>query len=180
VGGEERIRFSNLVLPHLRDGFALARWITGNAADAEDVVQEACLRAYRGIGGYAGGNPRAWFLTIVRNTSYTWLRKNRPAEVISMDDVETMESSDESLGRAADSWAATPEAALMAKADAARLQAAMMDLPPEFREALVLREIHGLGYREIAVVTGAPVGTVMSRLARARRRLLAILAAEAA
>ena len=172
--GEERIRFSNLVSPHLGDGFALARWIAGNAADAEDIVQEAALRAYRGINGYAGGNPRAWFLAIVRNASYTWLRKNRPAEVVSMGDVETMERADDSTG------GATPEAAVMAKADAARLQSALMDLPAEFREALVLREIHGLEYREIAIVTGAPVGTVMSRLSRARRRLFAILAEAAA
>ena len=178
--GEERIRFSNLVLPHLGDGFALARWITGNSADAEDVVQESCLRAYRGIGGYAGGNARAWFLAIVRNTAYTWLKKNRSADIISMEEVEFFEAREESFGSGRGSSGATPEAALMAKADATRLQSAMMSLPPEFRETLVLREVHGLEYREIAAVTGKPVGTVMSRLARARRRLFAILETEAA
>jgi RNA polymerase sigma-70 factor (ECF subfamily) len=180
VTGEERIRFANLVLAHLGDGFALARWIAGNPADAEDIVQEACLRALRGISGYAGGNPRAWFLAIVRNTSYTWLTQNRRSELVSMSEVETMENSDKSFERFLVSGAATPESALMAKADAKRLQSAITSLPPEFREALVLREVHGLEYREIATVTGTPVGTVMSRLARARRRLVAILEREAA
>jgi RNA polymerase sigma-70 factor (ECF subfamily) len=176
VAGEEQARFSNLVLPHLADGFALARWVTGNTADAEDVVQEACLRAYRGINGYAGGNARAWLLAIVRNTAYSWLRKNRPAEIVAVDDLESIES----IGTAGfASEQCTPETALLAKADAARLQDAIMALSAEFRETLVLREVHGLDYREIATVTGTPIGTVMSRLARARRRLLAKLEEDA-
>ena len=85
---DDQTRFSNLVLPHLTDCFALARWLTGSATDAEDVVQEACLRAYKAINGYAGGNSRAWILTIVRNTAYTWLRNNRPAELVMVDDLE--------------------------------------------------------------------------------------------
>jgi RNA polymerase sigma factor (sigma-70 family) len=174
VGGEEQSRFSNLVLPYLADCFALARWVTGNAADAEDVVQEACLRAYRGINGYAGGNARAWVLAIVRNTAYSWLRKNRPAEIIAVDDLESVESTGMASFASAQ-CATTPETALLAKADATRLQDAIMALPAEFREALILREVHGLDYREIATVIGTPVGTVMSRLARARRRLLANL-----
>jgi RNA polymerase sigma factor (sigma-70 family) len=180
VTGGEHVRFSNLVLPHLADGFALARWLTGNAADAEDVVQEACLRAYRAINGYAGGNARAWVLTIVRNTAYTWLKKNRPADIISVDDFESLESAGTGgLSNPQGPCAETPETALMAKADAARLQDAIAALPTEFRETLVLREVHGLDYREIAAVTGAPVGTVMSRLARARRRLLVTLEKDA-
>jgi RNA polymerase sigma factor (sigma-70 family) len=173
---EEQIRFSNLVLPHLADGFALARWLTGNATDAEDVVQEASLRAYRSINGYAGGNPRAWLLAIVRNAAFSWLKENRPAETISIDDFDAMESSGTAgSGNAQGSCTVTPETVLMARADAQRLQDEIMALPPEFRETLVLREVHGLEYREIAAVTGKPIGTVMSRLARARRRLLANL-----
>ena len=174
VAGEEQARFSNLVLPHLGDGFALARWVTGNAADAEDVVQEACLRAYRAINGYAGGNARAWVLAIVRNTAYSWLKKNRPAEIVALEDFESVEETRHWSPTGAQ-CGATPESALLAKVDAARLQDAIMALPAEFRETLVLREVHGLDYREIATVTGKPIGTVMSRLARARRRLLANL-----
>jgi RNA polymerase sigma factor (sigma-70 family) len=137
------------------------------------------LRAFRSIDGYAGGNARAWILTIVRNTAYTWLRSNRPAELVMVDDLELAASE-----RAAatpdgdDSNSATPEASLIAKADAARLKDAIATLPAEFRETLVLREVHGLDYREIATVTGKPVGTVMLRLARARRRLISELGTE--
>jgi RNA polymerase sigma-70 factor (ECF subfamily) len=170
-GNDDHTRFANVVMPHLGDAYGLARWITGDRADAEDVVQEACLRALRAIGGFAGGNARAWTLTIVRNTAYTWLGKNRPAMLVAVDDLEAVErsqrGSDLSASRAAD-----PEAALIAKADAARLEAAIAALPPPFRETLVLRDIQGLDYREIAAVTDVPVGTVMSRLARARSRLI--------
>jgi RNA polymerase sigma-70 factor (ECF subfamily) len=173
---EEQIRFSNVVLPYLSDGYALARWITGNATDAEDVVQEACLRAFSAINGYAGGKARAWVLAIVRNTAYTWLKKNRPAEIIAVEDLESIEDvGTASLGGEKGVCGATPETALLAKADATRLQSAIMALPAEFRETLVLREVHGLDYRDIAAVTGKPIGTVMSRLARARRRLIADL-----
>ena len=172
-GNDDHTRFASIVMPHLADAYGLARWITGDRADAEDVVQEACLRALRAIGGFAGGNARAWTLTIVRNTAYTWLGKNRPAMLVAVDDLEAIErahaqrGADLSASRTAD-----PEAALIAKADAARLEAAIATLPPQFRETLVLRDIQGLDYREIATVTDVPVGTVMSRLARARRRLI--------
>jgi len=176
---DDQIRFSNLVLPHLTDCFALARWLTGNATDAEDVVQEACLRAYGAINSYAGGNSRAWILTIVRNTAYTWLRNNRPAELVMVDDLELAANSSAAATPGADGpGAATPEASLIAKADASRLKDAIAALPTEFRETLVLREVHGLDYREIAAVTGKPVGTVMSRLARARHRLISELGTE--
>src|SRR5207302_8698732 len=142
-------------------------------ADAEDVVQDACLRAPRGIGGFSGGNARAWVLTIVRHTAYTWLGKNRPAALVVTDDLEAVERAEFSRGGGAAATAGeTPEAALIAKADAARLEAAIQKLPPPFRETLVLRDLQGLDYKEIAKVTGVPIGTVMSRLARARQRLM--------
>jgi RNA polymerase sigma factor (sigma-70 family) len=175
---DDQTRFSNLVLPHLSDCYALARWLTGNGTDAEDVVQEACLRAFRAIDGYAGGNARAWILTIVRNTAYTWLRNNRPAELVMVDDLEAAANDNAAAMEADRLHGMTPEASIIAKADAARLKEAIAGLPAEFRETLVLREVHGLDYREIAAVTGKPVGTVMSRLARARRRLMSELGTE--
>jgi RNA polymerase sigma factor (sigma-70 family) len=175
-GEDERALFARVVLPHLGDAFALARWLTGNRADAEDVVQDACLRALRGISRFSGANARAWMLTIVRHTAYTWLGKNRPAALVMTDDLEAVERAEFSRG-GGDTEAAnkTPEAALIAKADAARLQAAIGQLPPPFRETLVLRDLQGLDYKEIAAVTGVPIGTVMSRLARARQRLMTII-----
>jgi RNA polymerase sigma factor (sigma-70 family) len=175
-GDDDKARFADVVLPHLGDAFALARWLTGDRADAEDVVQDACLRAFRGIGGFAGGNARAWVLTIVRHTAFSWLGKNRPAALVVTDDLEAVERAQQphAPGPAAQEIA-TPETALLAKADAARLEGAIAALPTPFKETLVLRELQGLDYREIAEVTGVPVGTVMSRLARARRRLAAEL-----
>jgi RNA polymerase sigma factor (sigma-70 family) len=176
TGDEDRARFASVVLPHLADAYALARWLTGDRADAEDVLQDACLRAFRGIGGFAGGNARAWLLTIVRHAAYTWLGKNRSATLLVVDDLEAVEQ--KQAGRRAfpcGSGAETPETALIAKTETARLEAAIATLPVPFRETLVLRDMQGLDYREIAEVTGVPVGTVMSRLARARRRLIATL-----
>jgi len=170
----DKERFRTVVVPHLADAYALARWLTGNRADAEDVVQDACLRAFRAIGGFAGVNARAWVLTIVRHTAYTWLGKNRPACLIPVEDVSALEEEQARHGTMPD--APTPETALLAKADAARLEAALLALAPAFRETFVLREIQGLDYREIATVTAVPVGTVMSRLARARRQLFAAIA----
>jgi RNA polymerase sigma factor (sigma-70 family) len=172
-GEDDKNRFARVVLPHLGDAFALARWLTGDRADAEDVVQDACLRALRGIAGFSGGNARAWVLTIVRHTAYTWLGKNRPAALVVTDDLEAVERTQFSRGAAEPSE--TPEAALIAKADAARLESAIRKLPPPFRETLVLRDLQGLDYKEIAKVTGVPIGTVMSRLARARGRLMTML-----
>src|SRR6266850_2491735 len=176
-GGTERMadeddgkRFARTVLPHLEGAYSLARWITGNRADAEDVVQEASLRAFRSIRGMTGENPRAWLLTIVRNTAYTWIRKNRRLTLV---EVENLESAELAQVVPGDVNAETPETALIAKADAAQLEAAISLVPPALREALVLRDIHGLSYREIAEVTGVPIGTVMSRLARARGQVMA-------
>ena len=168
---DDQARFASVVLPHLADAYALARWLTGDRADAEDVVQEACLRAYRGIGGFAGVNARAWVLTIVRHAAYAWLGKNRSAALVMVDDLEAVEQT-QARDAAPDSGPQTPEAALIAKADAARLAAAIAELPLPVRETLVLRDVQGLDYREIAEVTKVPIGTVMSRLARARRRLI--------
>ena len=169
-GEDDQARFARVVLPHLADAYALARWLTGNGTDAEDVVQDACLRAFRGIAGFKGGNARAWVLTIVRHTAYTWLGKNRPTMIVVTDDVEAVEGAEIASGDA------QAEIEMIAKADAARLQAAIEKLPPPFRETLVLRDLQGLDYREIAKVTGVPIGTVMSRLARARRRLTTMIA----
>jgi RNA polymerase sigma factor (sigma-70 family) len=168
-GRDDHARFSELVMPHLGDAYALARWITGSRADAEDVVQDACLRAFRAIGGFAGDNARPWVLTIVRNTAYTWLRKNRPAAVLVVEDLEGVEAAQANTG---DPDRETPETALIAKADAACLQAAIAALPTSYRETLILRDVQGLSYREISEVTGAPIGTVMSRLARGRDHVI--------
>ena len=176
-GEDEKALFARVVLPHLGDAFALARWLTGDRTDAEDVVQDACLRALRGIAGFSGGNARAWVLTIVRHAAYSWLGKNRPAALVVTDDLEAVERAAFLRGGGGGSEAAgeTPEAALIAKAEAARLEAAIQKLPPPFRETLVLRDLQGLDYKEIAKVTGVPIGTVMSRLARARQRLMTML-----
>ena len=167
---DDRARFASVVLPHLADAYALARWLTGNRADADDVVQEACLRAFRGIDGFTGASARAWVLTIVRHAAYTWLGKNRPAALVMTDDLEAAERN---RSDGACDAPQSPEAALIAKTDAARLETAIAELPVPFRETLVLRDVQGLDYREIADVTKVPIGTVMSRLARARRRLIA-------
>jgi RNA polymerase sigma factor (sigma-70 family) len=166
-------RFRTVVLPHLADAYGLARWLTGDRADAEDVVQDASLRAFRALGGFSGGNARAWVLTIVRNAAYDWLRKNRSANVVAVDDLAALEQA--LPVRDAAERTETPEAALIAKTEAARLDAAIAGLPPLFRETLVLRDVQGLNYREIAAVTGVPIGTVMSRLARARRHVIATM-----
>jgi len=177
---DDQARFASVVLPHLADAYALARWLTGNRADAEDVVQEACLRAFRGIAGFAGVNARAWLLTIVRHAAYTWLGKNRSAALLVVDDLESIAQQQATGPGPAGEGPQTPEAALIAKADARLLETAIAELPVPFRETLVLRDIQGLDYREIAEVTKVPIGTVMSRLARARRRLMERLATDEA
>jgi RNA polymerase sigma factor (sigma-70 family) len=171
-GEDDNARFARVVLPYLEDAYELARWLAGNRADAEDIVQEACLRAFRSILRFKEGNARAWVLTIVRNTAYTWLGRNRPAHLVLTDDLEAVERAESDCGHLSGPDVKTPEAALIAKADAARVQAALAALPAPFRETLVLRDLQGFDYREIAAITGVPVGTVMSRLARARRRLM--------
>lgn len=169
-----RQRFAEVVMPQLDGGVALARWLSGNHADAEDIVQEACARAFAAIGGYAGGDARAWFLTIVRNTAYSWLARHRPHLQLSDDDpaaAEALHGAVEIPGFARQP-APDPQAALIAAADAQALHQAVAELPSVFRETLVLREFNGLDYRQIAELTAVPIGTVMSRLARARAQLL--------
>jgi RNA polymerase sigma factor (sigma-70 family) len=168
--GDANARFRSVVLPHLDGAYALARWLTGSRADSEDVVQEACLRALRGIGNFSNGNARAWVLTIVRHTTYSWLHKNRPAAVVLVEDFEAVNCT-QSIKLDVE----TPETALIAQDDATLLEAAIATLPASLRETLVLREVQELSYREIAEVTGVPIGTVMSRLARARGRIISIM-----
>jgi RNA polymerase sigma-70 factor (ECF subfamily) len=155
--------FDQIVLPHLDAAYNLARWLAGNDHDAEDIAQEACVRAWQFRGSYRGGNGRAWLLAIVRNTAYTWLKKNRSKTMVTI--------SDDELAGVEDPVSQTPA---FQNADAAVLRAALEELPLEFREALVLRELEGLSYKEIADVADVPLGTVMSRLARARRLLQTI------
>src|SRR5262245_30984593 len=143
--GQENERFREVVLPHLAEAMALARWLTGNHHDAEDVVQDACLRALAGIDGYAGRGARAWLLTIVRNASFQWLAKNRPKGLVLAGDaaeVEDLAGSGDENERANQ----TPEAELLRQADTALVQAALETLPLPFREVLVMRDINELSY----------------------------------
>lgn len=176
-GADSKAKFDRVVVPHLADALALARWLSGDRADAEDILQESCLRAFRAIDSFSERSARAWVLTIVRRTAYSWLGKNRLRALVAIDELNFDERALAERG-GDNSNAATPEAELIARADSARLEAAIAALPIEFRETLVLRDIQGLEYREIAEVTAAPVGTVMSRLARARRRLIEAIGTE--
>ena len=170
----QKRRFTEVVLPHLDDALSLARWLTGSAADAQDVVQDASIRALAAIDSFRDGSPRAWVLTIVRNTAFSWLRKNRPKALVVTDDESVFEAAQFASEAGGPP---SPEAALIAKADAAMLNAAIAALPLNFKEILVLREIDGLSYREIAEVVSLPIGTVMSRLSRARKLLIVRLGA---
>jgi RNA polymerase sigma-70 factor (ECF subfamily) len=159
-----QVPFEQAVLPHLNAAYNLARWLTRNPHDAEDVVQEAYLRAVRYYRGFSGGDGKAWLLSIVRHTCFTWLRKNRPAELAPLEE-ETMSAAEDEAAPA------DPETLAVAARDRALLNRLIQALPPEFREVIVLRELEDLSYREIAAITAVPVGTVMSRLNRARARL---------
>jgi RNA polymerase sigma-70 factor (ECF subfamily) len=153
-------RFDALVLPHLDAAYNLARRLTRDTHDAEDVVQDACMRALKYIGSLEGGDARGWFLKIVRNAFYDWLGRNRPAEVVN--------DENEAVDAAVDPVAISPEQAAMRKAELRMLADAVAELPLQYREVLILRELEELSYKEIARVADIPVGTVMSRLARAR------------
>ena len=159
-------RFQDAVLPHLDAAYNLARWLTGNDHDARDVVQDACLRAYRSIGQLRGASARPWLLAIVRNACFSWLKANRPAEVAgSLDDAERAGST------AREDTTPGPEALALENLDRRVLNDAIAALPAPYREVLILRELEELSYHDIANVTGAPIGTVMSRLSRGRRLL---------
>jgi RNA polymerase sigma-70 factor (ECF subfamily) len=153
--------FDEIILPHLDAAHNLARWLVRGSDHAEDVVQEACLRAFRYFGTFRGGNPRAWLLTIVRTTAFRWLQKNRAQQLAAEFNEEIHSEGCESL---------SPETVLLQRADAQLLEQAMDCLPERFREVLVLRELEGLSYKDIAEVVGVPMGTVMSTLSRARER----------
>jgi RNA polymerase sigma-70 factor (ECF subfamily) len=154
--------FEELMLCHLDAAHNLARWLLRNEQDAQDVVQESYLRAFRSFAGFRGGNGRAWLLTIVRNTSYTLLKKNGSADFSTMFDDEIHGSVDESL---------SPATLLELREDAELMREAVEQLPAEFREILALRDQERLSYKEIAAVAQIPPGTVMSRIARARSKL---------
>ena len=162
-----------MALPHLDAAYNLARWFTRNDQDAQDVVQEAVLRALRYFGSFRGDQVRPWLLQIVRNTCYSWLAKNRPAEVVALDECE-------------DAWrdiaapaAQEPHALALRNADRVRINLALAALPIAFREVLVLRELEDLAYKDIARIVDIPIGTVMSRLARARGLMREALSPEA-
>jgi len=160
VANTNRLEFEKTVLPHFDAAYNLARWLTRNVTDAEDVVQEAYMRAFKFFGGFKGGDGRSWMLRIVRNTCYSWLQKNRSSELV----YELSEAlyDDKNSG---------PEVELIENVERQWLRQKIEELPAPFREVIVLRDIEGMSYKEIASVTESPVGTVMSRLARGRERL---------
>jgi RNA polymerase sigma-70 factor (ECF subfamily) len=158
---ERKQRFERLVLPHLDAAFNLARWLTRNDHDAQDVVQEAMLRAHRFLDGLRG-EAKPWLLAIVRNSCFSWLQVNRPAELASFEDrAVELQLADEN----------SPEALALRQCDRRMLNEALAALSAQFRETLILRELEDLSYKDIARITDVPIGTVMSRLARARRLL---------
>jgi RNA polymerase sigma-70 factor, ECF subfamily len=158
--------FEQAVLPHLDAAYNLARWLTRNEQDAEDVVQEAYLRAFRFFAGFRGGDARAWLMKIVRNTCYTWLHANRP--------LQDATEFDENLFPP-DHRALNPEEVVLQNDSGTLVRKALEELAPNYREVLVLRELEGMSYKEIADITGMPAGTVMSSLSRARGRLRQVL-----
>lgn len=165
-------RFEKLVLPHMNSAFNVARWLTHNDQDAQDVVQESYLRAFRFFGGFRGEDARAWLLSIVRNTFYTWHQQNRGHAADTTEFEEDMHSLETGTAEHDDS----PEAMLIRSQSQKRVHKALQGLRLEYREVVVLRELEELSYKEIAAIVGIPMGTVMSRLGRARQQLAALLA----
>jgi RNA polymerase sigma-70 factor (ECF subfamily) len=159
---QDRLRFERLALPHLDAAYNLARWLTHNEHDAQDVVQDAMLRAMRYIGSCRGDDAKAWLLQIVRNTCFDWLKKNRPSERLFFDD------EDEMLDRIPAPGANEPHTIAVRNEDKVRINEAIASLPAAYRDVIVLRELEDLSYADIARIANVPVGTVMSRLARAR------------
>ena len=161
---DDRSRFEAIVMPHLDAAYNLARWLVGGRGDAEDVTQDAMLRAYRFFNTFHSGDPRAWLLQIVRNCCYTYLQKKRNwVDVDELDDVAVPRVSE------------TPETLAISAHDRERLTRALEQLSPRFREILVLRELEGCSYKEIAAITSRPLGSIMSGLARARHQLRTLL-----
>ena len=167
-GADKFSRFEQAILPHLDAAYSLARWLMRNDDEAADAVQDACLRALRFIGGFRGGDGRVWLLAIVRNTCYSRLKRGalRANETEFDDEVHTPEME-----------TANPERLLERSRDSQAVNQALEELPEELREIVVMRELDGMAYKEIANVAGIPLGTVMSRLARARKRLQKALTA---
>jgi RNA polymerase sigma-70 factor (ECF subfamily) len=167
-------RFEQTIMPHLDAAYNLARWLTRNDSDAQDVVQDAYLRAFKYFDSFQGESPSAWLLAIVRNACFTWMRRNRPSEEVvgseAIDD-ETAGNAEPLLGGGSRELATDPETLLIEGRDRTRVNELVATLPAEFREVIVLREIEDLSYREIADIVGIPIGTVMSRLSRARKML---------
>lgn len=168
-------RFEQVVMPHLDAAYNLARWLTRSDSDAQDVVQEACLRAFKYFDGFDGQYANAWLLKIVRNTCYTWLKRNRPAEeaVALEDNIDEVDGNETSIHVSASGLGRSPETALIDKRDAERLDALIARMPAAYREVIILREIEEMSYRDIAEILEVPIGTVMSRLARGRKILQA-------
>jgi RNA polymerase sigma factor (sigma-70 family) len=157
------------------EAYRLAHWLTGNASDAEDIVQEAAIRAFRGIKNFGAVNARAWSLTIVRNTAFSWLAKNKPKKVVYLNDLSAAEQQELEYEGLQGTKVETPEQIALFKADAEEIEKALAQLPTQFREVIVLREMNQMNYRDIAEITNVPIGTVMSRLSRGRQLLLALL-----
>src|SRR6266852_1208338 len=172
---DNRAAFDEVFLPHMAEAYRLAQWLTGNAYDAEDVVQDAALRAFRGIKSFGAVNARAWSLTIVRNTAYSWLRKNKSKAVVFTDDLSPAEQQELEHEGLHGTRVETPEEIALFKADAEEVQRALAQFPAQFREVIVLREMNQLNYRDIAEITNVPIGTVMSRLSRGRQLLITLL-----
>lgn len=173
---EKRARFERLVLPHLDAAYSLATWLVRDDAQAEEAVQESCLRAFRYFDGLRGDDARPWLLGIVRNTCYSLLQRARKDGLATSFDEEGCGEEAIAAG-AVVSFPVNPEAAAIREADCERVRECLRALPLEFREAVVLREIHGFSYREIAAACEVPIGTVMSRIARGRRLLQQALGA---
>ena len=161
-------------MPNLDDAYSLAKWLAGNGTDAEDIVQEAAMRALNALERLTVDNPRAWFLRIVRNTALTWIAKNRPKAISLAGDMTDLELRED---LALSEPAADAEQILIAAEDGESVRRAIADLPSPLKETLILREVNGLNYREIATATESPLGTVMSRLARARAAITKSLGA---
>jgi RNA polymerase sigma-70 factor (ECF subfamily) len=165
-------RFEEIFSVHLDAAYDLARWLTRDDSNAEDVVQEACLRAFKFLDSFHGGNGRAWLLAIVRNTYYTWLEKNRPQMLNVPFDEDTLAADGYDVDALTLDATYSVDRLLEAKDSQRLVNHALDQLPAEFREVIVLRELEDMSYKEIATVANIPIGTVMSRLARARKLLL--------
>lgn len=167
LGPEDQVRFRRLVLPHMDSAYSFARFLCRDASLAEDLTQDAFLRAFRGFAGFRGGDPKAWLFAIVRSSWLTWTRSRGAGLQPVGDELDETPAEDD-----------TPEEALLRRDEVANVRSAIEALPEPFRETLVLRELEELSYKQIAEITAAPIGTVMSRLARARQMLLPALGRE--